>query len=265
MSNYYCLNCGSLVPEGKKFCPVCGEPVIAHRTLPTENVKFPSEADTIDFAPQQETAQLSKPQDDAKTISVEKPKSVKQSSAAAEKKPSFLSRIFFEEVEISDEEEAELEAKKNNKKKGNHSHVLPVILIIILGILIGAFAYLYIEKPALLNRGLHKIGLGLPGYSETASSTASASAASTATPTITAAPAASAASSKNLGSLTVTLESINIRDTAATTGNAVGKAMQGSKYTVLATQTGEGYTWYEIGQDQWIADSNGEWVSYQAN
>ena len=44
MSNYYCLNCGSLVPEGKKFCPVCGEPVIAHRTLPTENVKFPSEA-----------------------------------------------------------------------------------------------------------------------------------------------------------------------------------------------------------------------------
>jgi len=136
--------------------------------------------------------------------------------------------------------------------------------------LLGAVGYLYLEKPAVLNSGLNKIGLGLPGYStaasETASSTASASAA--ATDAATAAPTASAAAtakSKYIGSLTVSLESINIRDIASTSGNAVGKATQGTKYNVLATSSGEGYTWYEIGQDQWIADSNGEWVAYTAN
>jgi len=53
MSNYYCLNCGSLVPEGNKFCPVCGDPVIGNNKLQTTNINFPAEpaADTIDFIP----------------------------------------------------------------------------------------------------------------------------------------------------------------------------------------------------------------------
>jgi DNA-directed RNA polymerase, subunit E'''' len=273
MSNYYCLNCGSLVPEGNKFCPVCGDPVIGNNKLQTTNINFPAEpaADTIDFIPvdEKDTAQISKPQETAKTISVEKPKRQAAPEPVKEKKQSFFSRIFFEEVEISEEEAAAIEAKKN-KKNGHHSHALPIVLVVILAVLLGAVGYLYLEKPAVLNSGLNKIGLGLPGYStaasETASSTASASAA--ATDAATAAPTASAAAtakSKYIGSLTVSLESINIRDIASTSGNAVGKATQGTKYNVLATSSGEGYTWYEIGQDQWIADSNGEWVAYTAN
>lgn len=260
MSNYYCLNCGSLVPDGMKVCPVCGEPVIGH-TLQTPAPVFPPEPDegkTIAYQPVSEsadTAQLMTSKDNAKTIPVKKPV---VEATKEEKKPNFFSRIFFEEVEIDDEEEA----KKNDEgEEKKHSHVLPVILVIILAILLGSAGYLYLEKPALLNSGLQKIGLSLPGYTKAEASPAAASASASASSSATAAATASAAPA-SLGTVTVELESINIRDAASTSGNALGKATQGTTYTVLATSSGEGYTWYEIGEGKWIADSNGEWVTY---
>lgn len=261
MSNYYCLNCGSLVPAGEKFCPVCGDPVTGNDRLQTNNIKFPEsapEADTLGFVPVEEkkAAPAVQPQADAKTITVKK-QPQKQESAPApvkEKKPSLFSRIFFEEVEVDDDEYEE---------EKHHSHALPIILIILLAVLIGAFGFLYLEKPDLLNRGLNKIGLGLPGYSSSAAA-ATVEASTSAVPSEAAATATPAVST-SIGTLTVNIESINIRDTAATTGNALGQATQGTQYTVLASQTGEGYTWYEIGENQWIADSNGEWVTFTSS
>ncbi len=270
MSNY-CLNCGSLVPAGKKFCPVCGDPIADTNTQQTAKVSFPpapSEADTLDFAP----IENSKPvpvQEGAKTISVQQPKpQAKKEPAkqAKEKKPNFFSNIFFEEVEVEDEPETA--ASQNQEKK--HS-VLPMILLVLLAVLIGAFGFLYFEKPSVLNKGLNAIGLGLPGYSEkttaaaSASATAAPAASATAAATSSAATTTAAAASTSKGTVTITLDTINIRDTASTTGNAVGQVTKGASYTVLATASGEGYTWYEIGQNQWIADSNGEWVTYKAN
>lgn len=253
MSNYYCLNCGSIVPNGKKFCPVCGDPVIENKKTSIPSL-VTTQADTINFVPEkEETTKLSEQTEPTKAVSVEKERTPK-----AEKKQSFLSKLFFEEVEISDEEASSLSESKGKK---SNSHILPIILIVLLAIIIGALGYLYLEKPDILNRGLNKIGLGLPGYTQATETPAPTASASSTTVTATATPTVKV----GIGTLTVSIESINIRDLATTTGNAIGKATQGTEYTVLASTTGEGYTWYEIGQDQWIADSNGEWVTFTAN
>lgn len=263
MSNYYCLNCGNIVPAGEKFCPVCGDPVIGDNTLQTTSIPFPADPasaeDTVDFTPEPEVQPMTATQANAKTIAVQNPVLKKQEQPKKEKKQSFLSSIFFEEVEVDDDEPEEKEKEKK------HS-ALPMILLILLAVLIGAFGFLYLKKPAVLNSALNKIGLGLPGYSETAAEvTASPSASAAATASATAAPVSTTAASTKIGTVVVDLESINIRDEASTAGNAVGKASQGSQYDVLATKTADNYTWYEIGTDQWIADDNGNWVTFTAN
>jgi hypothetical protein len=259
MSNYYCLNCGNIVPAGKKFCPVCGDPVIGNNTLQTTQIPFPADPvspveNTVDYVPVQE-APAEETQQNAKTIAVESPRPRKQAAPVKEKKQSWLSSIFFEEVEVDDDEDVP------EKKEKKHS-VLGTILIILLAVLVGAFAYLYFEKPSVLNGALQKVGLGLPGYSQpVAAATASPSASAAAS----ASPSASAtAESTNIGSLVVKAESINIRDAASTSGNAIGKTTKGSKYDVLAVKTDDSYNWYEIGTNRWIADQNGEWVTYTA-
>lgn len=274
MANYYCMNCGSLVPAGKKFCPVCGDPVVGDNTLQTAELTFPADPETektFNYVPVDDPkpVEVSPTQENAKTIAVDRPQP-KQEAPKKEKKQSFLSSIFFEEVEVEDDEEEEEKNPKQAKEK--HHSILPVILLILLAVLVGAFGFLYFEKPALLNQGLNSIGLGLPGYTQKAAATtataspsasAAASASASATAAATATPAATTAST-SLGTLTVNVESINIRDAASTAGNAVGKATSGKTYTVLATKSGEGYTWYEIEKDQWVADGGGDWVTYTA-
>jgi hypothetical protein len=267
MSTVYCINCGSLIPSGQKYCPVCGNCLIEDKKLsaPAE-IPASHTADTISLldVSDADTAELTGNSAAAKTIAVEKPAPVQteQEAEPEEKKHrNPFASIFFEEVEVDDDGN-EIPAPKAEKTKNNNedggkksSHVFSTILIIILAVLVGALGYLYFEKPAVLNSGLKKIGLSLPGYSTASVSSASTSA--SAAPTATVSP--------YIGKLTVSIESINIRDTYATTGNPLGKALQGSSYDVLAVQTGEGYTWYEIGENQWIADSNGEWVAYTAS
>lgn len=265
MSNYYCLNCGSLVPAGKKFCPVCGDRIVGNNTLQTAELSFPANPEaekTFNYVPVDDPKQVgvSPTQENAKTIAVDRPQP-KQEAPKKEKKQSFLSSIFFEEVEVDEDE-------NTKQPKEKHHSILPAILLILLAVLVGAFGFLYFEKPALLNQGLNSIGLGLPGYTQkaavtTATASPSISATATASASATATPAATPTST-TLGTLTVNIESINIRDAASTTGNAVGKATSGKIYTVLATKSGEGYTWYEIEKDQWVADGGGDWVTYTA-
>ena len=276
MSNYYCMNCGSIVAAGEKYCPVCGEPVIEHKRFETPKViPVQATADTLNLEEikDADTAKINT-EPDAKTIVAGAPVAEPVKQAKEEKKPGFFRSIFFEEVEESDETQEhpvqsapahETKQPKEPKKKSHH--ILGKILLVLLAVLIGAGAYLYFERPSVLNAGLQKIGLSLPGYTAQSSASPAATAVPSASASSSAAAAATATptAQTTIGKLTVTLESINIRDTPATTGNALGKALQGTSYDVIATATGEGYTWYEIGQDQWIADSAGEWVTYTAN
>ena len=70
------------------------------------------------------------------------------------------------------------------------------------------------------------------------------------------------------GTVTVKAKEINIRDAANTGGNKVGTAKIGSTYKVYSvegpTEHSE-YTWYNIGDSEFIADKNGEWVSFDQN
>lgn len=270
MSNYYCMNCGSIVAAGEKYCPVCGEPVIEHKRFETPKViPVQTTADTLNLEEikDADTAKISSTPD-AKTIVAGAPV---EEPVQEEKKPGFFRSIFFEEVEESEETQEHpaqatpvQEAIQPKEPKKKSHHILGKILLVLLAVLIGAGAYLYFERPSLLNAGLQKVGLSLPGY--TAQSSASPTAAvPSASASSSAAAAATATAKTSIGKLTVSIESINIRDTPATTGNPLGKALQGTSYDVIATATGEGYTWYEIGQNQWIADSAGEWVTYTAN
>lgn len=104
-----------------------------------------------------------------------------------------------------------------------------------------------------------------PDVSADASASASSDAA--ATPTATAAPTATASTSSTgsaIGRVTVNVNGLNIRSSASTAGNAVGSATNGQTYDVYSTTSAGGYTWYQIGNNQWIAD-NGSWVTYKAN
>ena len=62
-----------------------------------------------------------------------------------------------------------------------------------------------------------------------------------------------------VGTVRVKVTKLHIRTQPATTADLVGDAREGATYTYYAAEEGEGYTWYRIGKDQWIADQ-GEWL-----
>lgn len=67
-----------------------------------------------------------------------------------------------------------------------------------------------------------------------------------------------------IGKATVKVSKLRIRDKASTSGNKVGYVKKGKTYDVYETKTSGGYTWYRIGDDQWIAD-DGTWITYKSN
>ena len=53
---------------------------------------------------------------------------------------------------------------------------------------------------------------------------------------------------------------INIRSIPSTKGEKLGFFNKGETYYSFETKESEGYTWYRIGEDKWVADKNGEWI-----
>ncbi|MCR4633859.1 MAG: hypothetical protein K5648_07030 [Erysipelotrichaceae bacterium] len=53
---------------------------------------------------------------------------------------------------------------------------------------------------------------------------------------------------------------INIRDKASTKGEKLGTYQKGEIVYAYETVEAEGYTWYRIGENKWVADKNGEWI-----
>ena len=53
---------------------------------------------------------------------------------------------------------------------------------------------------------------------------------------------------------------INIRSKPSKSGEKVGTFAKGEVYEYFETQENEGYTWYRIGENKWVADQNGEWI-----
>ncbi|MBQ9327974.1 MAG: phosphodiester glycosidase family protein [Solobacterium sp.] len=59
--------------------------------------------------------------------------------------------------------------------------------------------------------------------------------------------------------VTVLVENLNIRDGAGIDRSMIGVAVNGKSYQVYETIQNQGYTWYRIGEQEWIA-GNPDWV-----
>lgn len=63
--------------------------------------------------------------------------------------------------------------------------------------------------------------------------------------------------------LKVKVDGINIRKTPSTKGEVVGKVENGSSYQYIDHKDVDGYKWFKIGNDKWIAD-DGTWFDLYA-
>lgn len=67
------------------------------------------------------------------------------------------------------------------------------------------------------------------------------------------------------GTVTIKADKINIRDLESTNGNIVGTVEKGSTYKVYSITRNSDYTWYNIGELEFIADNDGQWLTYTEN
>ena len=62
--------------------------------------------------------------------------------------------------------------------------------------------------------------------------------------------------------VTVLVDNLNIRSGSGISSPIVGKAVNGKTYAATEKKNAYGYTWYCIGENEWIAD-NGTWLREQ--
>ena len=71
------------------------------------------------------------------------------------------------------------------------------------------------------------------------------------------------------GTVTIEADEINIRDYDSIDGSIIGTARKGETYKVYSISFPNvysgGYTWYNIGELEFIADKDGKWVEYTEN
>ena len=67
-----------------------------------------------------------------------------------------------------------------------------------------------------------------------------------------------------IGEVTVNVSKLRIRTAPSAGASFVTYCDEGKTYDVYSITSGDGFTWYQIGRNQYIAD-NGTWVTYTAN
>ena len=86
---------------------------------------------------------------------------------------------------------------------------------------------------------------------------------SDATPEPTPTPVTPEPTPETLGEVEVVIDSLNIRGGAGTNFDVVGSAKRGEKFTVLSIEQTSDYTWYQIGENKWLADKNNQFLTYR--
>lgn len=143
------------------------------------------------------------------------------------------------------------------RRDGGKKKMMILLIIILAAVLTAACGFLYLEsrkeqKPSYT-----------PSADRTPLVTPTPSAEPTAVPEETPVTETAAPTPAVYGTLTVNADSIKKRDVPSLNGNELGSAVAGETYQVLNIQEADGYTWYEIAENTWIA-SEGTWVSYTA-
>lgn len=164
------------------------------------------------------------------------------------------------QVEESYDEYDEDEYDDYDDDYDENPHTGLIIFLIIIIILLLAFSALFFFKPEWLDRGFSLIGVNthFSTSTEISDDEPAATPIATTTPTII---ADTSENSATLGTLYVNVDTINIRNGAGTAYEQVGTANRGETYTAYESIEADGYIWYRIGDNQWIADGGGEWVT----
>lgn len=300
MANKYCLNCGEPVTPGMARCPVCGsrlssvsepsglqQPVDAE-SLAKGETSFPSDpgyskqntdynyedSSTLDLPTFDEEdedpteiqarpvskKQVEKYYEEEEEESPKLSRSQKRSSKKAEKKKSH--RDEYEDEDDDDYEDDDYYDDEDDYEYDDNPHTGLIIFLILIIILLLTFSLIFFFKPIWLDKAFSMIGITTHFSSETVNTPSEVS------PTITieasASPSATATVATDgttpIGSLTINIETVNIRNGAGLSNSEVGKANQNESYNYYETADADGYTWYRIGENQWIADG-GDWVS----
>lgn len=235
------MNCGTIVDKDAKRCPVCGS-LLTDKNEDTKANVYPF------FQPIVEE----KEEEIAQTQEIETPVEYK------EEKP-------VEKVEKITEEPAEEEPEKHRGVK-----ILVIIILVLLIVLAACFNYMYRKHPAELDAHLEKVtevtGIKFPKFSSSDSEESSTE--QTNTETTAPAPAEEKPAVETpavIGKAEVLVTGLHIRTSPKTSAEQIGEVEYGSIHDVYETATGEGMSWYRIGEDQWIGDQDGQWVSYTSN
>ena len=261
----YCTNCGKPLDFGVRYCTYCGY------ELPAPNIDeldLPGPAkglldEPTDGTPGTMTSIINELSNIEVTEPVivssipepePEPEPAKETPAPEKTAPKKTAKKKKQPVRKKEEEEEEIVRYKHRK--------WPWILLLLIALCAGGTWWLSQNRPDLLDKGLQKItdvtGLEFPKFDTKPSSSEEVPAFinETARPEMTTDPSALGNAA---GTVRVKVTKLHIRTQPTTSSDLVADAREGATYTYYGTEEGEGYTWYRIGKDQWIADQ-GEWL-----
>lgn len=156
--------------------------------------------------------------------------------------------------DLFDENDEEVEDIEEEESKGGSFFVKFLIVILTLMLLAG-LAWIVYDSMG----GKFDFKSLFGSKNETTSVVAN----SDATPEPTATPATPEPTPEPLGEVEVVIDSLNIRGGAGTNFDVVGSAKRGEKFTVLSVEQTSDYTWYQIGENKWLADKNNQFLTYR--
>lgn len=156
--------------------------------------------------------------------------------------------------DLFDENDEEVEDIEEEESKGGSFFVKFLIVILTLMLLAG-LAWIVYDSMG----GKFDFKSLFGSKNETTSVVAN----SDATPEPTATPATPGPTPETLGEVEVVIDSLNIRGGAGTNFDVVGSAKRGEKFTVLSVEQTSDYTWYQIGENKWLADKNNQFLTYR--
>lgn len=156
--------------------------------------------------------------------------------------------------DLFDENDEEVEDIEEEEAKGGSFFVKFLIVILTLMLLAG-LAWIVYDSMG----GKFDFKSLFGSKNETTSVVAN----SDATPEPTATPATPEPTPETLGEVEVVIDSLNIRGGAGTNFDVVGSAKRGEKFTVLSVEQTSDYTWYQIGENKWLADKNNQFLTYR--
>ena len=162
--------------------------------------------------------------------------------------------ISHEQKELFDENDEAVEDLEEEESKGGSFFVKFLIVILTLMLLAGLG---WIVFDSMGGKFDFKSLFG------SKNNTTSVVVNSDATPEPTATPATPEPTPETLGEVEVVIDSLNIRGGAGTNFDVVGSAQRGEKFTVLSIEKTSDYTWYQIGENKWLADKNNQFLTYR--